>query len=157
MPTKSKIKITDNLELRAEIDRLFESTAQVTLAKWAIECAKHVLPLANSEDIDITDIYEGMLINQLWQDGKASVNEVIKAGFKIHAVARQCQTEIAKTVFRAVGHAVAVGHMREHAMVCSDYAIKSIQLAYPKDSEKITIERQWQLDSLKVLKSNASI
>lgn len=157
MPTKSKIKITDNLELRAEIDSLFESTAQVTLAKWAIECAKHVLPLANSEDIDITDIYEGMLINQLWQDGKASVNEVIKAGFKIHAVARQCQTEIAKTVFRAVGHAVAVGHMREHAMVCSDYAIKSIQLAYPKDSEKITIERQWQLDSLKVLKSNASI
>lgn len=157
MPTKSKIKITDNLELRAEIDSLFESTAQVTLAKWAIECAKHVLPLENSEDIDITDIYEGMLINQLWQDGKASVNEVRKAGFKIHAVARQCQTEIAKTVFRAVGHAVAVGHMREHAMVCSDYAIKSIQLAYPKDSEKITIERQWQLDSLKVLKSNASI
>ena len=49
MPTKSKIKITDNLELRAEIDSLFESTAQVTLAKWAIECAKHVLPLANSE------------------------------------------------------------------------------------------------------------
>lgn len=33
MPTKSKIKITDNLELRAEIDSLFESTTQATLAK----------------------------------------------------------------------------------------------------------------------------
>ncbi len=156
MPTKSKIKITDNLDLRAEIDSLFESTTQATLAKWAIECAKHVLPLANSEDIDITDIQEGMLTSQLWQDSKASVNAVRKAGFKIHAVARQCQIEIARTVFRAVGHAVAVGHMTEHAMVCSDYAIKSIQLAFPNDSEMITIERQWQLDSLKVLKSNAS-
>ena len=79
MPTKSKIKITDNLDLRAEIDSLFESTTQATLAKWAIECAKHVLPLANSEDIDITDIQEGMLTSQLWQDSKASVNAVMRS------------------------------------------------------------------------------
>jgi hypothetical protein len=39
---------------------------------------------------------------------------------------------------RTVGHAVRVGHMREHAMVCSDYAIKTIQIAFPENIEKIT-------------------
>lgn len=151
MPTTSKIKIIDNLELRAEIDNLYDSTSQVMLAQWAIECAEHIVPFANSEDVDICDIYDGILINQRWQAGEASVYEVRQAGFKIHASARQCQTEIAKTVFRTAGHAVAVGHMKEHAMVCSDYAIKVVQLAFLDDIEKITAERQWQLNKLKAL------
>jgi hypothetical protein len=50
---------------------------------------------------------------------------------------------------RTVGHAVRVGHMREHAMVCSDYAIKTIQIAFPENIEKITEERQSQLNELK--------
>jgi len=33
MPTKAKIKIKDNGELRAEIGRLYETTDQVDLAK----------------------------------------------------------------------------------------------------------------------------
>lgn len=43
--------------------------------------------------------------------------------------------------------------MREHAMVCSDYAIKTIQLAFPDQINKITQERQWQLDELKQILS----
>lgn len=149
MPTKPKIKIIDNSELRAAIDGLFESAPQVTLAKWAIDCAKHILPLSEVEDIDISAIDDGIAINQRWQDDEASVHEVRQAGFKIHALARQCQTEISKNALRTAGHAVAVGHMREHAMVCSDYAIKTVQLAFPDTIEKITEERQWQLDTLK--------
>ena len=36
MPTKAKIKILDNPDLRTEIDNLYDSTSQVTLAQWAI-------------------------------------------------------------------------------------------------------------------------
>ena len=151
MPTKAKIKILDNLELRAEIDTLYDSASQVTLAQWAIESAKHILLLFKVEDIDMSAIYDGILINQHWQEGKASIHEVRQAGFKIHALARQCKTEIGKNAIRAAGHAVAVGHMREHAMVCSDYAIKTVQLVFPNNIAKITEERQWQLDTLQVL------
>lgn len=151
MPTKPKIKIIDNAQLRAEIETLYDLAPQVTLAQWAIECAEHILFLSEIENIDISDIYNGILTNQRWQNGKASVHEVRQAGFKVHGLARQCQTEIGKNAIRTAGHAVAVGHMREHAMVCSDYAIKTVQLAFADDIEKIDLERQWQLNTLKVL------
>lgn len=152
MATKTKIKIIDNISLRADIDELYEQTNQINLAKWAIKCAKHVLPLTEFEEIDMTSINNGFKINELWQIGNASVHEVRQAGFKIHEVARQCKSEIVKNAIRTVGQAVGVGHMREHAMVCSDYAIKSIQLAFPDQLDKITQERQWQLNELKKYK-----
>ena len=154
MSTKPKIKIDDNSELRMEIDRLYEITEQVELAKWSIMCAKHILPLSKVENIEMSDIESGIEINEFWQVGKASVYEVRQAGFKIHAVARNCKTEIGKNAIRTVGQAVAVGHMKEHAMVCSDYAIKTVQLTFPNDKEKIIEERKWQLEALREIKAS---
>lgn len=74
--------------------------------------------------------------------------EVRKAGFKIHEEARKCKTEITKNILITAGQAVGVGHMREHAMVCSDYAIKVIQLFYANDLNRITQERNWQINEL---------
>lgn len=152
MATKTKIKIIDNSSLRYEIDELYKQTSQINLSKWAIKCAKHVLTLTDYEKIDMTTIENGFKIIELWQIGNASVHEVRQAGFKIHEVARQCKSELVKNAIRTVGQAVGVGHMREHAMVCSDYAIKTIQLAFPEQMDKISQERQWQLNELKKYK-----
>jgi hypothetical protein len=152
MATRPKIKIVDNSELRAEIDNLCEQNNQIDLAKWAINCAKHILTLFDNEEFDKKTIENGFRINELWQTGNATVHEVRQAGFKIHEVARQCKSEITKNAIRACGQAVGVGHMREHAMVCSDYAIKTIQLAFPGQIDKISQERKWQLIELKQLK-----
>ncbi len=148
MSTKPKIKIEDNSEFRVKIDKIYEITEQVELAKWSIKCAKHILLLAKVENIEMSDIESGFGINELWQVGKASIYEVRQAGFNLHAVARNCKTEIGRNALRTVGHAVGVGLMKEHAMVCSDYAIKTVQLAFPNNKEKITGERKWQLDAL---------
>ncbi len=155
MSTKPKIKIEDNSEFRVKIDKIYEITEQVELAKWSIKCAKHILLLAKVENIEMSDIESGFGINELWQVGKASIYEVRQAGFNLHAVARNCKTEIGRNALRTVGHAVGVGHMKEHAMVCSDYAIKTVQIAFPSNKEKITLERKWQLDAL--VEINASI
>jgi hypothetical protein len=149
MATKVKIKITDDSNIRAVIDELVDSQNQVDLAKWAISCAKHVLQYAGIEFPANEIIAEGFQTNELWQTGNATVHQVRQAGFKIHAVARQCKTEVTKTAIRAAGQAVGVGHMKEHAMACSDYAIKTIQLAFPDNLDKINSERQWQLNELK--------
>ncbi len=149
MATRVKIKITDDSDLRAEIDQLVSSLNQVDLAKWAISCAKHVLPFSEIEFIEYKIVANGFQTNELWQKGNATVHQVRQAGFKIHAVARQCKTEVAKTAIRTTGQAVGVGHMKEHAMVCSDYAIKTVQLAFLDNMDKIKAERQWQLSELK--------
>jgi hypothetical protein len=128
MAPKTKIKIIDNPSLRAEIDEVYEQTNQINLAKWAVICAKHILLFTELEIIDMSTIEKGFKIIELWQSGKASVLEVRQASFKIHEVAQKCKSEITKNAIRSVGQVVGVGHMREHAMVCSDYAIKIIQL-----------------------------
>lgn len=149
MPTLSKIKIVDDIYLRAEIDSIYKKTDQISLAKWAIKCAKNVLTCVTDENIDLSIIEIGFEINKRWQAGKASVHEVRQAGFKIHELARVCSTEVTKNAIRTAGQAVGVGHMREHAMVCADYAIKTIGLAFHKDLNRIKAERIWQLEILK--------
>ena len=149
MPTRVKIKIKDNNELRMEIDEVYEKTRQLDLAKWALIIAKHILERTGIEYSDIDEIVEGIRVNELWQIGQARMHDVRQAGIKIHKLAHDTDNEIRKTAFRVVGQAVASGHMREHAMVASDYAVKTIGLITSNDMKAITEEREWQLKELK--------
>lgn len=147
----AKIRITDNSDLRAEILEFAGSLNQVDLSKWAILCARHVLKYSETEFPANEIVADGFRTNELWQKGNSTVHQVRQAGFRIHALARSCKTEAARAALRAAGHAVGTGHMKEHAIICSDYAVKTIQLVFPGDSVKITLEREWQLHELKLL------
>jgi len=48
-----------------------------------------------------------------------------------------------------IGHAVSAGHMKEHAMVASDYAVKVINLLHPDNMDAVKKERLWQIEHLK--------
>ncbi|ODP28215.1 hypothetical protein PTI45_02372 [Paenibacillus nuruki] len=146
--SKSKIKIIDDLSLRAEIEQKIEKMSHVQLAQWALSLAKHVLPYLEQELPNLEQVEQAFKVNELWQVGQATVHQVRQAGFQIHKIARECQSEIAKTAARTAGQAVAVGHMREHAIVASDYAIKVIGLASDNKMKCITEERTWQLIQL---------
>lgn len=149
MVTKVKIKIQDNSELRLKIDKLYEKTSQIDLAKWSLLIAKHSLLIAEIDYYSIDEIISGFKINELWQIGEARMHDVRQVAFKIHKIARESDSEIKKTALRVVGQAVGSGHMREHAMVASDYAIKMINLISPNDFNAISQEREWQYKELK--------
>lgn len=148
MPVKVKIKITDNNEYRAKLEQYYEKVSQVNLSKWSLTVAKHVLAAAGIDYRSYDALSDGFGVNELWQCGKATVHEVRQAGFAIHKAARECGSEIEKTALRSAGQAVASGHMREHAMVASDYAVKTIGLLSGNNVDVITAERQWQLAEL---------
>ena len=149
MPTKAKIKIVDNERLRNDIDRLYDEATQVDLAKWSIEIAKHILDTVDIDYNSIDEIVEGFRINKSWQTGRAGMHDVRQAGFKIHKLARECDNQIHTAALRVAGQAVANGHMREHAMVTADYAVKTIGLLTSNDVDAITRERAWQYNELK--------
>lgn len=52
--------------------------------------------------------------------------EIRQIRFKVHEEARNTENEIVKTILRTVRQTVAVGDMKEHAMMCSDYVIKIV-------------------------------
>ncbi len=74
--------------------------------------------------------------------------KVRQSGFKVHKLARETKSTVHQTALRVVGQAIASGHMREHSMVASDYAIKVINLQFSNDLDLITKERKWQLEEL---------
>lgn len=150
MATQRKIKLLDDDDLRIVLDRLYDSSSQIQLCQYALQLAEHVL---NMVDFDIQHpiLQEGFSVNIAWQRGLARMHDVRQAGFRIHALAKAEENPQIKTALRVVGQAVASGHMREHAMVASDYAIKLINLKYLLDKEAVQKERQWQIDALRLI------
>lgn len=146
---RAKIKIEDNAELRRELYLLYDRATQVLLAKWALELSKHILDLTGHKYAGDEAILRGFSTNEAWQRGQARMHDVRQAGFKIHALARGCEDDLSKTALRVVGQSVGTGHMREHAMVASDYAVKVINLMHPHDKNAVVQERRWQIELLK--------
>lgn len=146
--TIKKIKIIDNDKIREKIDNIYEQQEQVVLAKWALEIAKHIIKITNLDADKYPEISACFETNELWQKGQARMHDVRLIGFKIHKLAREQNDIIKENVFRTIGQAVASGHMKEHSIVASDYAIKVINLLYDNDIAKINKERTWQLNKL---------
>lgn len=155
MASTPKIKIDDAPVLRSEIDFLTDRADQITLCRWALIIARRVLPYLEQEFPDCQVIQEGFAIQQQWQAGLVRMHDVRQAGFRIHEIARQCRSDTAKYAARAAGQAVGVGHMREHAMVCSDYVIKTLNCDPVKNSDDIRREREFQLEELRKLQKTS--
>lgn len=149
MSTKAKIKITDNNNLRIQLDAEYETHTQIQLCMYAILLAKHILSIVDYKDASSPIIQAGFSINEKWQEGKATMHEVRQAGFAIHRLAKETDNLIIQTALRVVGQSVATGHMKEHAMVASDYAVKVVNLLFPENAEAVTQERLWQIACLK--------
>lgn len=148
MPTIVKIKINDVPELRAKLDSSYEEKTQQQLAQWALGLAEHILTIAGYSFLTDPVIQYGFETNRKWQAGQARMFDVRQAGFKVHELAKACGNPVIQAALRTAGQAVGTGHMQEHAMVASDYAIKVINLIYPGDLSAVKAERQWQIDAL---------
>lgn len=152
--TKPKIKINDDSKLREVLDQEYETASQIQLCKYALMLAAHIRELVESSNLDNEIIEEGLFINEQWQKGNARVHDLRQASFKIHKLAKTSEDALISTTLRVIGHAVAAGHMKEHAMVASDYVVKVINLKYPMDMEAVKKERLWQIDELKEIKKS---
>ncbi|MEA5078065.1 MAG: hypothetical protein VB013_05800 [Anaerolineaceae bacterium] len=148
--TKVKIKINDIPELRTSLDAIYETKTQIELAQWALNLAQHILTIVGYDYEAATSVIQnGFTTNRQWQSGTARMFDVRQAGFKVHQLAKICDDPVIQAAIRVAGQAVGTGHMREHAMVASDYAIKTINLKYPNDINAVRTEREWQITTLK--------
>lgn len=148
MVTTRKLKIVDNDELRQKIDDLYENTNKEDVSKWAIEIAKRILNKAGVNYGNYDELLIAFKVNAYWQEDMARISDIRQVGFMVHRLAREEKNPIKEKALRAAGQAVSAGHMKEHAMICSDYAIKTIGLLTGNDLSEITKERKWQLDRL---------
>ena len=148
MTRKPKIKIVDDTKRADEIFKLYEKSSHLTIVKWSLSLSKRTLLKAGIDYRTNEVLKEGFKCNELKQREAISMRELRQASLDVHKLARQADSKIHETALRCAGHAIASAHVKEHGLVASDYAIKTLGLLSYQDLEIISLERQWQLDEL---------
>jgi hypothetical protein len=108
------------------------------LAKWAADCAEHVL-LAFWKNSRDHRPFKAVEKARAWSRGEIPTGDAMKAAVAAHAAARACNNAAAKAAARAAGHAVATAHMAEHCFGVG-YALRAVEAA----GLDVETERQWQ-------------
>ena len=145
VPSEYKIKVTDIPQKRLELEKLLEQLPHKEIARWAVENARRFIEdienFADKESI----LEETLNVFQQRLEGNISAYQLRQAGFLANTLSKRSKADISKFAARVYAQAIASAHMRGHAMVSSDYAIKVIQLKDPKDLDRVRVERERQI------------
>jgi len=120
------------------------------LARWAADCAEHVLPLFTARYPGDDRPRRAIETARAWSRGEVTVGTAREAAVAAHRAARDVSDPVAREVARAAGHAVATAHMADHELGAAAYAIRAIRLAAPASEaiEQGARECRWQRKQL---------
>ncbi|MFI5262355.1 MAG: putative immunity protein [Candidatus Limnocylindrales bacterium] len=115
------------------------------LARWAADCAEHVLP--HFERARPTDDRPRRAIDlgRAWARGEITWWEARTAGGHANAAARDLRGAARHAAY-AAGQAAAVGHVAAHELGAAAYAIWAARAATPEGEREPAgcVECQWQ-------------
>lgn len=151
-----KIKMIDNVELRNEIEVALEKMPQKFLAQWALKVAAANLTHLDSHLRNDPRINLGKETLKKRIDGSISAYELRNVGFVVNELAKESKSDVSKYSARSFAQAIATGHMRGHALVSSDYAIKVQNLITKNSLAASTNERERQLKIIEELMNKNS-
>ncbi|UJF16607.1 hypothetical protein LZ578_05840 [Jeotgalibaca sp. MA1X17-3] len=145
-PSSPKIKIVDDIHLRNLIEERIESLPQKEVAKWALKLSLEYLVFLDEHLKDDPRINLGIKTLEERIEGNIRAYDLRQVGFLVNQLAKESKTDKSKYSARTFAQAIATGHMRGHAMVCSDYAIKVTNGLTDNSLEMATKERERQLE-----------
>lgn len=114
------------------------------LALWAADCAEHVLPLFESVCPDDGRPRAAIAAARAWAAGQMTMMAARAAGGHAMGAARPLRG-VPRFAAYAAGQAACVGHVAEHDLGASAYAIKAARGVRPSmDLAAGYAERDWQ-------------
>src|SRR5699024_7343315 len=143
--SRPKIKIVDNINLRNNIEKELEKLPQKLLAQWALNIATPYLDYLDNHLKNDSRINLGIETLEKRMNRNIKAYDLRQVGFTVNELAKESKTNISKYSARSFAQAIATGHMRGHAMVSSDYAIKAVNTLTDNSLDASTKERERQL------------
>ena len=156
IPSPYKVNIKDNIDKRLELENILEGFTQRKLAEWSIENAKRYTKYINIEDVDLQNSIITNTEETLYKrmNGLINAYELRQAGFLANQLSKQSKSEISEFAARVFAQAIATGHMRGHAIVSADYAVKVVNLQFDNADDAIVKERNEQIKLAYKIKAN---
>jgi len=119
-----------------------------TLAVWAIDCVKRVLPYFETKFPRDDRPRNAITVLRTWiKTGVFSMAVIRAASLAAHAAAREVGEDgPARSAARAAGQAVATAHVRTHSLGAANYALQAIHRAAGASGAEaaVAMERDWQ-------------
>ncbi len=140
-------KLDDIPELKSKLIDVFDTKTHRNVSRYSLLLADHILQLT---DISIDETIEVCYsVNRRWQDGDAKFQEARDAAFLMHELARKEKDPVKEKALRVMGQVAATPHVKRHALIASDYAVKVINLMYPGNLDEVRKERELQIELMK--------
>jgi len=156
---KSKFSLIDYRKDERLIE-LVNKTDKKTLAVWAIDCAKRVLPYFEEKYPKDFRPKNAIVTLQTWiNTGSFKMAVIRKASLDAHTAAREVgEDNAARSAARAAGQAVATAHVKTHSIGAAIYGLQAIHRASSAFDAYAAVakERAWQYQHLLWLRDKVS-
>lgn len=136
-------KLDDIPELKARLVAIFDTKTHRNISQYALLLADHILQLTGTPINDALDAC--YRVNRRWQGGEARFQEARDVAARIHDLAREEKNPIKEKALRVMAQVAATPHVKRHALIASDYAVKVINLMHPGNLEEVKKERELQI------------
>ena len=136
-------KLDDIPELKETLISICETKSHKDVSRYSLLLAEHVLALAGMPRNET--IESCFTVTRAWQGGTAKFQEARQVAFALHRLAREETNPVYVLVYRTLGQIAATPHVKRHALVASDYAVKLISRMYPNDTDKAREMREKQI------------
>lgn len=140
-------KLDDIPELKEQLISIYETKSHQDVSRYSLLLAEHILELTQMPGNETIDAC--FSVSRAWQEGRAKFQEARQIAFALHRLAREETNPTRVLVYRTLGQVAATPHVKRHALVASDYAIKLINHLYPKSQDEVRAEREKQISLMK--------
>ena len=136
-------KLDDIPELKEKLISVYETKSHKDVSRYSLLLAEHVLTLSGMPRNET--IESCFTVSRAWQEGLVKFQEARQVAFALHRLAREESDPVRVKVYRTLGQVAATPHVKRHALIASDYAIKLTNLLYPKNMDAVRKERETQI------------
>ena len=139
-------KLDDVSALKEKLISVYETKSHQDVSRYSLLLAEHVLALSGMPANETVE--SCFSVCRAWQEGDAKFQEARQVAFALHRLAREETNPVYVLVYRTLGQIAATPHVKRHALVASDYAVKLVNRMFPGDLEKVREMRETQISLL---------
>ena len=136
-------KLDDIPELKETLISIYETKSHKDVSRYSLLLAEHVLALSGMPRNETVE--SCFSVSRAWQEGTTKFQQARQVAFALHRLAREETNPVFVLVYRTLGQIAATPHVKRHALVASDYAVRLINRMYPNDRDKVREMRKKQI------------
>jgi hypothetical protein len=139
-------KLDDIPSLREQLIRVFDTKTHRDVCSYGLLLVDHILQLTETPMNEAIAVCYS--VNRRWRDGEANFQEARNVAGLILDMAREEKDPIKEKALRVIAQVAAIPHVKRHALIASDYAVKAINLMFPSDMDEVRKERVLQIEMM---------